>query len=1004
MRAWVRAGCVLAVWLALIFVENGIVGLGFRDLFAGSWEMALARRTVTWIALGALLPAAGIATAASLAAERSIASRRARAALAGASAIGGALTAYGVSFGRHMASWVVRAPFIAIVTLAAFGAAWVLVPRVARVALARPRTIALAGIAAACALWCADAFVLPRLYPAFHAALLVLTLVASALGALFFSVDPRSAPTRAPAIVAALGLAAAAIGIAWSPTAARRIQSADNLRLVLLEHAPLLGRGVWLAAKLAPPAPIEEAPALATGPGEIPRALDWTGRDVILISVDALRADHVSAYGYGRPTTPNLDALAREGALFEAAYCPTPHTSYSVTSMMTGKYMRPLLAVGLGEDSETWAALMRRYGYRTTAFYPPAVFFIDRDRFTALRERGLDFEYRKEEFAAPALRASQVHAYLEQAPADRPMFMWVHFFEPHEPYVMHPEHPFGAPGEATDIDAYDSEIAAADVGIGAIVRDVRSRRPSAVVIVTADHGEEFGEHGGRYHGTTVYEEQARVPLVIVGPGVVPGRVRSVAQTIDLLPTVVSALGIPRPARLRGRDLGPLLARKPGSEADPGLAFAETDEYTLLARGDARLVCARRANACNLYDRASDPDEHRSLSADKPELQRELRRAMASVAAEHGRFESGEATQWPEALRRGMAGDAEAAVDVAALLDDASAAIRLRAAEALYDLHASDTVAQMRRAADRSEDDAVRRWCALALVRAHDAATPRAEAMLGDADPAWRRRAALAFAESKDDRGAPDLVAWWSDREARQQASFERTREILAALGAIRARAAVPALVRELDDVRLRPWIAQALGAIGDPAARAPLLARLEREHYVTARSAEAAALVALGAHGELRPALARYAGLPEPMVDALPLAAKAAFLSPRTGGWISADPVATADATIDVPSTSTPLRLLVLTRGSAAPVATAGGAPLAAPVSREATGSTTHAYELGIREKKALAVHLEDPTGGLQALWIVARTREAADDDGKDGPKSPAGERDERADAGVNPR
>src|SRR6185312_45009 len=152
-------------------------------------------------------------------------------------------------------------------------------------------------------------------------------------------------------------------------------------------HAPLLGRAVTLAARFAPPPPLDDAGDATTGaqPGELPRALDWSRRDLLLITIDALRADHVGAYGYARPTTPSIDALAASGARFDAAYCPAPHTSYSIASLMTGKYMKPLLAMGLGDDSDTWAGMLRRYGYRTAAFYPPAVFFIDGDRFAAMR-------------------------------------------------------------------------------------------------------------------------------------------------------------------------------------------------------------------------------------------------------------------------------------------------------------------------------------------------------------------------------------------------------------------------------------------------------------------------------------------------------------------------------------------------------------------------------------------------------------------------------------------
>ena len=235
--------------------------------------------------------------------------------------------------------------------------------------------------------------------------------------------------------------------------------------------------------------------------------------------------------------------------MFEHVYCPTPHTSYSVTSMMTGKNMRPLLLQGLAADSDTFAGLLRKYGYRTAAFYPPAVFFIDGEKFQGFRDRQLDFEYARVEFASAEERARQVERYLVDQPRGQPLFLWVHLFEPHEPYVPHSEHVFGD----RDVDRYDGEIAAADDGIGAVVAAVRKVRPRAVIIVTADHGEEFGDHGGRYHGSSVFEEQVRVPLVIVGDDAgAPRRVPFPAQTIDILPTVLGALDIPRPARIRWR--------------------------------------------------------------------------------------------------------------------------------------------------------------------------------------------------------------------------------------------------------------------------------------------------------------------------------------------------------------------------------------------------------------------------------------------------------------------
>jgi arylsulfatase A-like enzyme len=926
---WVRAGGVLAAWILLVLGEDLFVAIAHSGDLAGAWEAKEVRRWASPIAVASLIPLAFV----TVFAARALARRRVAATVL---AFGAGLTAWGCSNGRHFASPAVRVPFVLATAGGAGLLAWLITPLIFEAATVRPRVLALCGVAASLLAWSADLLVLPRLYPAFHAALFTATLAGSAL----LSLAIRPAPderTHAPAVIGAIALVVGGVCVAWTPAAAHLLASADNVRIVLAEHAPVLGRAVWLATRLAPPPELtDDTTAASTATGDLPRSLDWTGRDIVLITVDALRADHVSVYGYPRATTPNLDALAKEGARFDAAYCPTPHTSYSIASLMTGKYMRPLVALGLGDDSDTWAGLLRRYGYRTAAFYPPAVFFIDGDRFEAMHAHGLDFEYRKEEFATPELRAKQVGEYLSSAPHDKPLFLWVHFFEPHEPYVAHPEHPFGD----ADIDRYDSEIAAADDGIGSIVREVRASRPGAVVIATADHGEEFGEHGGRYHGTTVYEEQVRVPLVVAGPGVKPGDVKSVAQTIDLLPTTLSAIGIPRPARLRGRDLGPALAGKGTSE--PGLAFAETDEYTLLARGDERLVCERRVAACALYDRATDPGEKHDVAGERAPDVRSMKHAMVAIASEHGRFERGEEAAWPEALRRGLAGDADAAQDVAALLDDASPAIRAEAARVTFDLHAPGTLAQVKRAAnDTSQEDTVRRFAALTLVRLGEPATPLAEAMLRDPDAEWRRRAGLAFAERGDARGAVDLRAWWVDRS---HESYVRGTEILAALVKIHDSASTAMLARSLEDVRMRPYVADALAAIGGTSAREALSAALASETQVTSLTREARALAALGG-----------------------------------ASWSASPPVARADARLgdrlgraaSGPDGPAPARLVVLLAGPGPCEVSVDGRPLTSEDSAEA-----HTYDLDLRGTPALRVVASSPSG-ISALFLARKQARA---------------------------
>ena len=892
---------------ALAYLEVYTVGFLSLRQFVGTFELGQASQGLVPVALVAAAP---VAVAAGAVVELLLRAGRptARSAVALLAAAFAGAVGWGVAGGRHFEGGL-RIPFALVLALAGGAAAFALAPRLARLLASvrgpGPSAVFLLGTLGAIALaGFANVTVLPRLYPAFHLGLSALALLLGAAAGL--ALGAFDAPRRpgvlltGPLIRAAAAAVVFAVGAARAPAAARHLARLDNVRLIYLERAPVLSHVVLLAARLSPPAPIEDAPL--PEPAVAGHSVDLVGRDILLVTVDALRADHVGAYGYTRPTTPSIDRLAAGGVVFDAAYSPTPHTSYAVTSIMTGKYMRPLVLQGLGEDSETWASYLRRYGYRTAAFYPPAVFFIDAERFGSFRDRGLDFEYRRVEFAPAAARAGAVKAYLDRQSAGQRLFLWVHLFEPHEPYEAHPEHPFGD----RDVDRYDSEIAAADDGIGAVVATVRAARPGAVVIVTADHGEEFSEHGGRYHGTTVYEEQVRVPLVVNAPDLLPPHhVSAPVQLIDLLPTVLEGLRVPRPARVRGTDLGPVLADKPAPEPAapspgprlPGFAFAETDAQTLLARGPLRLVCARKVGACALYDVEHDPGETVDVSASKPAELTALRAELRAVEASHGRYERqglrNEGKGWPEALRRGLSGDGDAATDVAALLDDADVTIRRKAAEVLFELGRGDASAELRLALVRDEDDEVRRWCALALTRLGEGA-PRVRELLQDKDLRWRRLSALALAEGGDDRGLDTLLAWW--REAYPQKPeptpenpfprtpapipipFERAREIAAALGKVHAKSAVFPLLSALDDVRLRPYLAKALAAIGDEAARPALADRLKGERYLVARVAITEALVKLGAGPELRGPLVRFLGTPDPLPDGLRFALQAKVL------------------------------------------------------------------------------------------------------------------------------
>ncbi|HVR21245.1 MAG TPA: sulfatase-like hydrolase/transferase, partial [Polyangiaceae bacterium] len=745
-----------------------------------------------------------------------------RAIVAALAGFSGVLVGFAVGGGRHLATPAARGGFALLVGAIAGAAAFAAFPSLRRALVAQPRRFAAAVALGVLVLEAVNRFVLVRLYPPFHQALaaLALTLVPVALLPFWEPLTRRAKPAVWFGAACVMTLAA----LAFVSPSAKRLARYDNYRLLLVESAPIAREAVELAARVAPPEPwdatecADPAACLEAASGAAPaRALDLRGRDVLLVTIDALRADHVGAYGYARKTTPNLDRLAREGALFERAYTPTPHTSYAVASLMTGKYMRPLLLQGMGADSDTWAGLLRTYGYRTAAFFPPAVFFIDPMHFEDMKRRSLDFEYRWVEFAEGAERLGQVERYLNESSAERPLFAWVHLFGPHEPYEAHAEHAFGD----RDIDRYDSEVAQADATLGAIVSAFVAKRPRAAVVVTADHGEEFGDHGGRYHGTSVYEEQVRVPLVVWAPGVIrPKRSRETVGLVDLLPTVLGALDIPKPPRLRGRDLGALLAGRRADE--PGSAYAETEDYALLGKGPLRLVCARRLGACQLFDIEKDPGQKRDLSSERGPERDELRAMLRDLGASHGRFELGglraEGKGWPPAIRRGLSGDGEAAAEIAELLDDADVAVRRKAGEVLFELRRSETAPALRLALAREEDPEARAWAALGLTRLGQGAPLVAELLTGS-DARFVRLAALALAEAGDRRGQGVLVEWWKDPAARD---FERSRQILAVLGELKVKDALFPLVQSLGDVRLRPYVARALSRIGDEAAIGPL--------------------------------------------------------------------------------------------------------------------------------------------------------------------------------------
>ncbi len=703
-------------------------------------------------------------------------------------------------------------------------------------------------VAAFVCMW-ADRSVLPRSYPAFHAALFACGLACACLAAA--AIPDKLLPKRVHRAVAWPLLALALLAPLWLFLLARQsnasyavAESAPFTRKLLAPVSGLLGREVVPAHELAADAPAEEALALPV------KGIQLQDHDVLLITVDALRADMLSAYG-GQGLTPELDALAREGVVFRRAYSPAPHTSYALASLLTAKFMKPVLELpGAERDHPTLPDLLRRYSYRTAAFYPPAIFFVDGASFDVLKQRSFGFEYIKEMFAPGKERVAQLDAYLGEVEAGHPLFVWVHLFEPHEPYDPEPELRSGdSPKER-----YIAEVRASDRDIGALVRSFRTARPNATVIVTADHGEEFGEHGGSYHGTTLYEEQVRVPFIWSSPGSVqPAVVDAPVELVDIGSTLLSAAGVPREARMRGDDLGPLLAGQ--LEAAPKYAFSSVERRHMVTDGRFKLICASEERHCQLYDLEADPTEQRNLSSAHEDVVARLRAELDKFFSSIPRAEAlamANGVGFPEALARAALGSPSVGPELVPLLSDERAPVRRAAARALGELKQASALASLTRLRSADPDASVRAEASIAaLALGSEEAVDAVAALLVDGaseaglDQAEAhsllRRAALVLSTFGRSEALPELARLAADAAAPE---VDRLRAV-AALGASRDPSVAPTLVALLPDVRLREHVAVALGELGVTSTRAALAKQLASERYEAARRAELRALAQL---------------------------------------------------------------------------------------------------------------------------------------------------------------
>jgi arylsulfatase A-like enzyme/Tfp pilus assembly protein PilF len=372
---------------------------------------------------------------------------------------------------------------------------------------------------------------------------------------------------------------------------------------------------------------------------------------VVVVTIDTLRADRLGCYGARDVATPNMDRLAREGAMAPEAIVHVPLTRPSHASILTGLYpsqhgIRDNLSPPLAADVPTLAESFKAAGFRTSAFVSSIVLsaqsglnrgfdeYSDRFDIGADDARFLDTLQRRGD-----ITTREAITWLDRYAGNR-TFTWLHLYDPHDPYE--PPEPYASQYAGR---LYDGEVAWADELVGRIDAALTRRgiRDQTLMVLTSDHGEGLGDHGEPVHGLFLYQTTLKVPLLVRGPGVAAGaRVPVVFRSVDLFPTVLELAGVspsasaayPRPGRslaaaLRARAPKAVDAPAFAESLTPRIHYGWSDLQSVLDGGWKYILAPRP----ELYDLASDPQERSNLVDIAPSRARALRAALERHLAE-----------------------------------------------------------------------------------------------------------------------------------------------------------------------------------------------------------------------------------------------------------------------------------------------------------------------------------------------------------------------------------
>jgi choline-sulfatase len=379
--------------------------------------------------------------------------------------------------------------------------------------------------------------------------------------------------------------------------------------------------------------------------------------NLVLVTIDTQRADRLGCYGYSKIKTPNLDALAQRGVLFENAISTAPLTAPAHASMFTGVYptvhkVRDTGGFVLPSSQTTLAEILQARGWDTAAFVGASVLkkSFGFNQGFAVYDDEMPKPDANREVEFPERRAGEVvdraTRWLD-APSGKPFFLWVHVFDPHSPYDPPP--PFR---EQYSRNLYDGEVAYTDQQLGRLFEAVarKSKPENTLIAVLSDHGESLSEHGEFTHGIFLYDSTLRIPFLLAGPGIPAGlRVKPQVRSIDLLPTLLELMGSAAPHGVQGVSLVPTFTGKEASAED---SYVET-LFPRINMNWAELRGIRtnrwkyiRSPKPELYDLSQDPAETKNVignhAAEVQQLEARLNAASGLVGS-----------QEPEKVETGM---------------------------------------------------------------------------------------------------------------------------------------------------------------------------------------------------------------------------------------------------------------------------------------------------------------------------------------------------------------